>query len=92
MNNAEALAKVTGSTSATYTVERRNADGTLTVESVETYTRPTGHDMRKAWQFVVDSYDMTYSPSRREWSDADILEFVAEYHIDGADAFKNQPE
>lgn len=39
VNFAEVMARVTGSRSATYTVERRNADGTLTVESQETWSR-----------------------------------------------------
>jgi hypothetical protein len=38
-NPAEALAKTTGASSVTYTQERRNADGTLTVESVDTYNK-----------------------------------------------------
>lgn len=49
------------------------------------------HDMGAAWQFVVDSYDTgrgAHSPNRAEWSDADVLEFVAEHHVAGPDAFK----
>lgn len=54
-----------------------------------TLTKAPAHDMRAAWQFIVDSYDgMDHSPNRRDWTDAQVLEFVAEYHIDGPDAFK----
>jgi hypothetical protein len=36
---AKTIAVATGSVSATYRVERRNPDGTLTVVSAESYTR-----------------------------------------------------
>ena len=48
-------------------------------------------DMQKAWQFIVDSYDgnrANYSPTRREWTEDEILAFVAEHHVDGIDAVR----
>lgn len=42
LNPAEAIARATGSIGATYRVERRNPDGTLTVKSETTWTRPAG--------------------------------------------------
>jgi hypothetical protein len=51
-------------------------------------------DMAAAWQFVLDSYDGGgYSPARRDWTDGEILAFVAEHHVDGiAAVFAAKPE
>lgn len=45
------------------------------------------HDISAAWKFVSESYG-DYSPARRDWTDADIFAFVAEYHTGGLDAVK----
>jgi len=61
MNNAEIYARTMGAKSATYRVERRNEDGSLTVESEETYSREPEDDheytavevreiMRQVWE------------------------------------------
>lgn len=51
-------------------------------------TRET-HDIRAGWQFVSASYeDSGHSPARADWSDADIFQFVADYHVAGLDAVK----
>lgn len=49
-------------------------------------------DMAKAWQFIVDSYDSNranYSPTRGEWTEDEILAFVAEHHVEGIAAVFN---
>jgi hypothetical protein len=84
MNNAEILAKVTGSTGVTVINEYRRSDGTLIVESVET---AENFNMIDAWKFVAESYG-DYSPNRHEWSKSDILSFVAEHHIDGLEVYR----
>jgi hypothetical protein len=60
------------------------------VEATATKTPSTDtHDIRKAWQFVVDSYDGSgHSPSRRDWTDAEVFGFAAEHHIEGIAAFE----
>lgn len=64
-------------------------DGPLKSRVAET-TAPAVpvYDGKKAWAFVVDSYDGSgYSPDRREWTDAQVLEFVDEHHVVGRSAF-----
>jgi hypothetical protein len=55
-----------------------------------TATRET-HDVKAAWNFVLDSYDgQAYSPVRSEWTDEDIFDFARTCHIGGLDAFKKE--
>jgi len=58
-------------------------------EDVEATPAIPVYDGKKAWQFVVESYDGAgYSPDRREWTDAQVLEFVDEHHVVGREAFR----
>jgi hypothetical protein len=70
---------------------KRDGQVTALIIAMEKFGEPVpeAYDMDKAWRFVADSYDgMAYSPTRSEWLDKEILEFVREHHVDGLDAFK----
>lgn len=75
-----------------YTFARTGMHFTVVKSDAAPAAAPTApaHDIRAAWQFIVDSYDGGYSPIRADWTDADILGFVEEHHVDGIDAFKLQ--
>lgn len=45
------------------------------------------YDLNDMWQFVSGSYD-SHSPDRKEWTNKDIVGFVAESHVEGLDAFR----
>lgn len=72
---------------------REAADDSLDADDIPLDPTPAPeYDMKAAWQFVVDSYDTmqsgSYSPRRSDWTDAAILQFVAEQHVVGLEAFR----